>query len=379
MSRANKFLPSNLRDMNRKRVFDMFIEKKELSKAEIAAELNTSVQTITKIFDFLLENNYICCLGEANIPKGRPPQIYGICPDSINVLTIIFEGNYIRISLVNIVGDVVSLEQMKYKGDLEEILAGQICDISSKIISEETLKKNRIIGIGIGIPGVVDSEEEIISLAPHIGIDLPRNISSTLDKMREELKLPIFIENDVNAAAFGEYNIAKAKVDDLVFISLGTGLGSGIILNGQLRTGEKNQAGEIGYLVRRGDTKTYEEIIGLAGLKERWGFDPHTPISEMDERAYKEMTDAIVEILVECTVHFAIQLDISLFIFGGMTLQILGNEFIDRIQKAVTPLIPFSVNIKLQNSEEPGNVGMGKHVVDNKIYELMGAEDVGNN
>jgi glucokinase len=112
----------------------------------------------------------------------------------------------------------------------------------------ETISGKNIAGVGIGIPGIIDSARGIVTQAPNISNvdDYPIR-----DVLAEKLgsRIPVFIENDANCAAIGEWWLGAGKsVDSLVIITLGTGVGGGIILKGELWSGADGMAGEIGHI-----------------------------------------------------------------------------------------------------------------------------------
>ena len=103
-----------------------------------------------------------------------------------------------------------------------------------------------IRGIGIAAPGVLDVQAGRVIFAPNLHWrDVP-----VCETLRRELKLPLFLENDANAAALGEkYFGAGQGIDDLLYITISTGIGGGLILGGQVYRGCHGNAGEIGHMV----------------------------------------------------------------------------------------------------------------------------------
>ncbi len=116
------------------------------------------------------------------------------------------------------------------------------------MLIEETISGKSIAGIGIGIPGIIDSDKGILTQAPNISNvdDYPIR-----DVLAEKMGggIPVFIENDANCAAVGEWWVGAGRsVDSLVIITLGTGVGGGIMLKGELWPGADGMAGEIGHI-----------------------------------------------------------------------------------------------------------------------------------
>ena len=122
----------------------------------------------------------------------------------------------------------------------------RLANLARQMIQESGLPPGSITGIGLVVPGVTDPELGMVSLAPAFGWqNLPIR-----DLLRDELGTPVYVENDVNAAALAEKRWGVGReFHDFVFLSLGTGIGAGIILNGQLYRGHLHAAGEVGNVI----------------------------------------------------------------------------------------------------------------------------------
>ncbi|MBB6448878.1 glucokinase [Geomicrobium halophilum] len=111
---------------------------------------------------------------------------------------------------------------------------------------ENQIPKSKLAGVGVGVPGFVEEGSGMVNNAVNIGWkDYP--LQSTLEEL---LDLPVFINNDANLAAAGEYWQGAAKMEtSTLCITLGTGVGGGVILNGDVVTGPSGTAGEIGHFL----------------------------------------------------------------------------------------------------------------------------------
>jgi len=132
----------------------------------------------------------------------------------------------------------------------KERTISQIVTSVREILREgERLKvfSKAILGVGIGSPGPLNTKEGVIHFAPNFPgwIEVP-----LMQILRDELNLPIFLENDANAAALGEWWLGAGKgVDNLVLLTLGTGIGGGIIIEGEVLHGAWDTAAEIGHMI----------------------------------------------------------------------------------------------------------------------------------
>jgi len=125
-----------------------------------------------------------------------------------------------------------------------ERMIGLIEGVILDAISESGAARTDFIGIGIGAPGPLDREEGIVLVAPNLGWkDFPLR-----KRIQDRLKLPTTLDNDANCATFGEWWQGAARGGrNVVGITIGTGIGGGLILNGALYHGSSDMAGEIGH------------------------------------------------------------------------------------------------------------------------------------
>ncbi|MBU0638746.1 MAG: ROK family protein [Planctomycetes bacterium] len=115
------------------------------------------------------------------------------------------------------------------------------------LLQDAGLTKTDVLAIGVGAPGPLSHERGVIYTAPNLPgwRDIPLQA-----KLSEATGLPVTLENDANAAAFGEFTAGAARdVRDMVMLTLGTGIGGGIVLNGLLWRGRFDSAAEIGHMV----------------------------------------------------------------------------------------------------------------------------------
>lgn len=163
---------------------------------------------------------------------------------SDKVIGIDIGGTNLRGALVDSKGNILTRMEILSEADqgidkLINNLASFIADIS---------KGEEVTNIGVGIPGIIDSKDGIITEAPNIlNVDDYPLRSVLKEKLGPDIKL--VIENDANSAAVGEWWMGAAKeVSSIIMITMGTGVGGGIVLDGELWTGSGGMAGEIGHI-----------------------------------------------------------------------------------------------------------------------------------
>jgi len=156
-------------------------------------------------------------------------------------------GTTIKIGLINRSGDII--EKWEIPTNKEEKGTYIVDDIWHSVAShldELKVNHNDIIGIGAGAPGFIDSESGKVHEAVNVGW---KNFELAA-KLKEVSGLTVFLENDANIAALGEnWKGAGERAKDLLVMTLGTGVGSGIIANGAILTGTNGTAAEIGHII----------------------------------------------------------------------------------------------------------------------------------
>jgi len=129
--------------------------------------------------------------------------------------------------------------------DEQGIIIGRVEDIIQGALSIGKERGLRHLGIGLGVPGLVDIRQGNLVFAPNLGwCDVPFRQMWT-----QRFDMPVFVENEANAAALGEYYFGIAhNVQNLIYLSAGVGLGGGIIIKGRLFRGSSGYAGEVGHM-----------------------------------------------------------------------------------------------------------------------------------
>ena len=153
-------------------------------------------------------------------------------------------GMSIKCGLVNESGEIVERAKSKPPVFNEEATADAISVVVGEVLRKSGVKKFEVVGVGVGVPGVVDSDG-IVRYATNLSHEI-----FPLKKMLESrLGLKVLLANDADCAALGEASVGGAKgVSDVVMVTVGTGVGGGIIMGGKLFSGAKGIGGEIGHM-----------------------------------------------------------------------------------------------------------------------------------
>jgi glucokinase len=194
------------------------------------------------------------------------------------VLGVDIGGTNLRVALANLSGKILArtLSTTTNVRDAHFVVA-KICECADQLLQEVGLTRKAIAAIGVGAPGVTNAETGVVIATSYLmgWRDVP--LKSMLE---EAMGIPAAVDNDVNLAALGESSFGIATgTPDFVFLAVGTGVGAGIILKGELFQGTAWTAGEIGYMLVPGVSEKsadpgqpgpLEGLVGGEGLRLKW-------------------------------------------------------------------------------------------------------------
>lgn len=337
------YVPEYLKSQNRKLVFDLFLKQQVLSRAEIVQQTEMSFPTVSKAVDFLLSRSIIeetAGSTESHGP-GRKRRLLKFNSSAYCALCLNFEGQYLDMGLIDLSGHLLCQQTMPFGVFLDReansILATQMQAMLQKAPSP-------VLGIGIGLPANVDpATNNVVSFA-YAGIGAPIEFCDLFLGMAEQFDLPLFVENDVNLACQGEVFCrgSTEELRNLCYLTLGTGFGAGIMLDGKLWRGAANRAGEIGHMLFQpaggGSPCSLEDVIGLQAIDRRFGL--HLLEDSTLTQAQKDaIIDSILEPLAASLYNVVYLFDLPHFILAGYLPNLLGQPLLDRLQTTVNQML----------------------------------------
>lgn len=155
-------------------------------------------------------------------------------------------GTNIRTALINSSGEITGIHQQSTHPELGMFqILENMADVIIQLLNEQHIKTEEVTGIGIGAPGFLSLDSGVIHFSPNLPTAKEVPIVNILKRLTH---LPVHLENDANAAAIGEHWVGAGQgIDNLLCVTIGTGLGSGFILNGNVWHGSNDLAGELGH------------------------------------------------------------------------------------------------------------------------------------
>lgn len=235
-----------MREINRSSILEMIRCYGPISRTQISEDLQVSLPTVMRIVDALMTEGLVIEDREKEWSGGRKRKRLLFNGAQHLVLGIDLGGTKIYGAVANFNGEL--LHEIRF--DNHQTLAEESLEILCKVIDQLLVFAQStnlpVRGIGIGVPGVVQPDTGIVSIAPALDWkDFPLK-----DRLLQRYSYPIAVENDVNLAALGEMWFgAYGDETNLVLLTIGTGIGAGIIINGTVYSGSQNMAGEVGYFL----------------------------------------------------------------------------------------------------------------------------------
>lgn len=158
-------------------------------------------------------------------------------------------GTSLIVAVVGPEGEVLGSAKRKTRADLgAEQVIRRIASTIAEALDDANLSAEKVGGVGVGVPGPLDPHSGIVRCCPNLGPSW--NNLPVAQILGDLVGLKVAIENDVNAGAVGEFTYGAGRgVHDMVAIFVGTGVGGGLVLDGKLRSGARNSAGEVGHMI----------------------------------------------------------------------------------------------------------------------------------
>jgi len=256
---------NNIRKLNKCNVFETIAHEGPISRAAIAKQLGLSKQTLSEVAKQLEQEGWVRQVGLSKGAVGRAAMNYEIVPNSAYVAAVDLGGTNIRVAIADLSCTIFgeASEQTDARGGKDVVM--QIARVCRSVMAEHNLEYEKLRLAVVGVPGAPDSETGAVNMAPNIAhldeIDVPGCLSA-------ELGVDIIVENDVNLAVLGEHWGGTGQGhDDIAYIAVGTGIGAGIMVGGELVRGKNGSAGELGFLPFGADP--FEEASLRQGALER--------------------------------------------------------------------------------------------------------------
>ncbi len=380
-------VPSYLRELNERRVLDCLRENGAAHAAEVARLAGLSRPTASQVLRSLIDVGLV----REEIPSEADPRraraMYSAIADIGAVLAVDIGARFLRAAVADLNGEIRSNVSVA----ISDVHLGSVLEKMNEAVTEALhqagMTLEQIVTVVVGSPGVVDQTGGQIAIAGTIsdldGIPLGEVVA------REFHCTPI-IENDVNLVAIAEQNFGSGKgVENFAVLSVGSGLGAGLSLNGKLHRGHRGAAGEIFYVPfgepfdnRRAGTDPSGGNIEALAEKLAPNFPdtrlsaPYSTIAIFDAARYKD--PLAVAVVADVAQRIALYIatitavvDVELVVLGG-GIGRQADVLLAEIQAAVARIVPFAPRIEVSslgdNAVLLGGIALGTKTAQDLVF-----------
>lgn len=229
-----------IRDVNVRLVLEALRSKGPASRSELAQLTGLTKSTLTSITSDLLEQNFIKEAGEGESTGGRKPTLLAFNSQFGYSIGIKVEIDRILGGLTDLDGNIISKSSVSFS---EGLPPDQVITKIATVV-EKLSQNKQVIGVGVGVSGLI-TDDGVIIYTPILDWE---NVNF-IKQLESRLSVPIFIENDVNTLTLAEGWFGAGKsMDNFICVTVGEGIGAGIVINGSLYRGAIGGAGEIGHM-----------------------------------------------------------------------------------------------------------------------------------
>jgi predicted NBD/HSP70 family sugar kinase len=374
-----------VRKINQQRIMKIVSEKNPIGIPQLIKASGLSRPTVDLIISLFLENGLIRESGFTHGRPGRKAALYELDPNTGFGVGVDLGGSKIACAIADIGGKILAdiYEPINPKGG-SSIIA-QIIEMINNVAQKANISPDKIKQISIGTPGVISKDGQL-SLGANVQNLDGMHLQSILRKLFD---VEVGVENDLNLAAVGEFLHGSAKeILNFALIQLGTGIGAGIFVDGQLVRGARGAAGEVAFLPLFGDLTDpwavenglIESVVGTKGITKRYQeltkSNKQVTVKEIFELASKGQPDALTVVqevgkyLGYLCASLKAIVDPELIIIGG---GIGSNQMLlPIIQQWANKLVPFEVKIITTNLDvKAGVIGAAAYAAEKIRTRMM--------
>ena len=258
--------PSLIRAMNEQLLLEYIRQRGPCSRAELARVSGLSKPTVSLALDNVERAGLVRIAGQRTGVPGRSARLYEIRPDAGLVLGLDLGHEYVRGAIADLTGEIRTRASLRAHATSVRARVAELVELAGLLYESAGVTGSAVTQTVIGSPGVYDPRRNAMKLTGGLrGWDRP----AALAGLREAFGPSLVMENDVDAAALAERALGHGReVDNFAFVHIGTGIGMGLILGGQLLRGAHGVAGEIAFMPLSGGAGADEHEARKRGTLE---------------------------------------------------------------------------------------------------------------
>ncbi|SFS06989.1 ROK family transcriptional regulator [Anaeromicropila populeti] len=256
--------------INRNHIYKLIYREEEISRQEIAGRLGLSLPTVNQNLKELQAIGLIDYKGSFESTGGRKPKVIIPVKQAKVSVGIDIRKNYVCILLIDLYGNILDYEKYTKVFSEKEEYGQFLSYLVKNILSHNGWEAEKVLGVGIAIPGVFDKSRQKILLAPSLGIS-----NFPVENLTKHMEYPCIVDNDGKAGAYAEL-WSKPDSEAEIYLLIDKGVGGCIIYGNGLYKGEHNRGGEFGHMTLYPDGKQcacgkrgcFEAYVSVARLSD---------------------------------------------------------------------------------------------------------------
>jgi glucokinase len=329
--------PPRMREANVRHLLRLLHRHAPCSRADLVRLSGLTAPTVSAAIDSLQKRDLVTAIGNGSSSGGRPPGLLEFNASHGYVVGADIGGSNIRLALADLKGVVLGRWSVSLRAERSpKAVIDKVSGGISHLRQQHKVPLKKILQIAAGAPGITDVAAGRVLSAPNL---IGWNDVPMRDLLQDKTRIAATVENDVNLGALGESWCGAAQnVANFVFLSIGTGAGAGIVLNGTLHHGATWSAGEVGYMVIPGlpddppstdRPGALESAIGGHGIEQSWVRETGATVAlratdifdlaVAGDRKAREFLNRAASYLAMAVTNLTLVLDLSLVVLSGGT------------------------------------------------------------
>lgn len=235
-----------IRAINRSTILNSIKTHGAIPRAEIARLTGLSPATVTGITAELIQDNLVFEKESGDSSGGRPPIMLAINPNGGCVVGIKVMEDHALGALTDLEASLLGKQSYPLTDTSPEGVSRSLSELVAELLKMSESPAPNLMGVGVGLAGIVEAGQGLVRQSPFFGWnDVPLR-----EMIQSRVNVPVYVDNDVNTLAFAEKWFGAGRgVDNFLVVTVGRGIGLGIVSNGQFNHGARGGAGEIGHTV----------------------------------------------------------------------------------------------------------------------------------
>lgn len=346
---TTKVMPGQARGHNRSLVLQSLYSDGPQSRADLARVTSLTPVTIGALVSDLLAEGLAVELGTRTASRvGKPATLVGFDPAAAHIVSIdLSPDQRVRGAVLDLNGTILSSTEVDRAGRTGAAAVELVTDLAKSLVAAA---ERPVLGVGVGSPGVVDGSGTVLE-APNLGwsaVPLAATLKAALDR-------PVHVANDADAAALAEHSFGGAGDAGVLVVTVGLGVGAGILLDGALVRGERFAAGEIGHVTV--EERGTECACGRVGCLETVLAAPQlrSRLNGLDAAEQRRVLANVGKRLGVALAPVISTLDLGAIVLNGPP-DLLGGALLESlsstVRRRVMPVVADALDLRLSTLHE---------------------------